>query len=52
VGLFAIHCSAWNGHSRKFASRNSPLAYNLACMGIENNGHVAYRLDTSELVGS
>jgi hypothetical protein len=40
------------GHSQKFAPRNSHLAYNLACLGIEKNGHMTYRLDASELLGS
>jgi hypothetical protein len=33
-------------------SRNSHLIYNLACLGIEKNGHLAYSLDTSKLVDS
>jgi hypothetical protein len=49
-----IHRSAWKGilrtsplrSSKKIVLRNSHLAYNLACLGIENNGHLAYSLDT------
>ena len=39
-------------NSKKLALRNSYLAYNLACLGIEKNGHVTYRLDASKSVGS
>jgi hypothetical protein len=36
--------------SGNYAPRYSHLAYKLACLGIDKNGHVAYRLDASKLV--
>ena len=53
---FPIHPSAGKVNSpnfalrrsKKFALRNSYLANNLACLGVEKNGHVTYRLDASK----
>jgi hypothetical protein len=38
------------GSSTKFDVRNSNPAYNLAYLGIEKNGHLAYRLQASTLL--
>jgi len=41
-----------HGVLRSSGPRNSHLAYNLACVGIEKNGHVTDRPEASKLVGS